>query len=125
MRNRLIILFLIVADGLAISTVTVAQRGQRQTLNPIFEQATNKPFQPHDFAGTWSRNSEGFGGGGTCFDWGDRGFSNDWPSFNPGGQKRFNANKPSYRRAAGKPHAKAPPQEHHGRRRSLPPPNTP
>jgi hypothetical protein len=139
MRNRLIILFFIVAGGLAISTVTVAQRGaapetaqrgaaprgggQRQTLNPIFEQATNKPFKPHDFAGIWSRNSEGFGGGGTCFDCGDRGFSNDWPSFTPEGQKRFDANKPSYGRALGSADANAHPEEHIGRRRAVPPAN--
>ena len=60
MRNRLIILFLIVVGGLAISTVIAApkrcrtrrcstrsgpaRRWPATNLNPIFEQATNKPF---------------------------------------------------------------------------------
>src|SRR2546428_456481 len=30
-------------------------------------------FDPHDLGGIWSRNSQGYGGGGTCRGCGDRG----------------------------------------------------
>ena len=86
---------------------------------------SDKKFDPHDLAGVWTRNSSrlGFGGGGTCPDCGDRGFSNDVPPFTPLGQKMFDANKPSYGRNLGTPDAVAHPEEHIGRRRAVPPSN--
>src|SRR5438034_2412463 len=41
----------------------------------IFAQS----FDPHDLGGIWSRNSQGYGGGGTCRGCGDRGFNSDVP----------------------------------------------
>lgn len=83
----------------------------------------SRPFNPRDIAGIWSRNPQGFGGGATCADCGDRGFGNDVPPFTPEGQKRFDANKPSYGRALGSADAAAHPEEHIGRRRATPPSN--
>ena len=39
---------------------------------------SNMPFEPHDLAGIWTPNGNGFGGGGRCRDCGDRGYS--WSS---------------------------------------------
>ena len=74
-------------------------------------QPSDKPFDPHDLAGIWTRNSSpgGYGGGGTCPDCGDRGFGNDVPPFTPFGQKMFDANKPSYGRTLGSADAAAHP----------------
>jgi hypothetical protein len=138
MRNRLVTLTVALAAVMVFSLTAFAQqrgaggpapaaaqgggRGQRG-LNPTFEQRTDLPFNAKDFAGIWSRNSGGFGGGGTCPDCGDRGYSDEWPSFTPEGQKRFELNKPSYGRALGSPDAAAHPEEHIGRRRAIPPAN--
>jgi len=85
----------------------------------------NRPFDPHDLSGIWSRNGSpgGYGGGSTCRDCGDRGFGNDVPPFTPLGQKMFDANKPSYGRNLGSADANAHPEEHIGRRRAVPPAN--
>jgi hypothetical protein len=85
----------------------------------------NKPFDKHDLNGIWSRNGSplGYGGGGTCRDCGDRGFGNDVPPFTALGQKKFDANKPSYGRNLNSPEAAAHPEEHIGRRRAVPPAN--
>ena len=83
----------------------------------IFAQS----FDPHDLSGIWSRNSQGYGGGGTCRGCGDRGFNNDVPPMTAWGQARFEANKPSYGRALGSPAAAQHPEEHIGRRRGVPP----
>src|SRR5690242_19941958 len=50
---------------------------------------SNLPFDPHDLAGIWSPNANGFGGGGRCRDCGDRGYSFEWPVFTPAGQAVF------------------------------------
>jgi len=78
-------------------------------------------FDPHDLSGIWSRNSQGYGGGGTCRGCGDRGFNNEVPPMTPSGQARFDANKPSYGRALGSAAAAQHPEEHIGRRRGVPP----
>jgi len=82
---------------------------------------SNLPFDPHDLAGIWSPNGNGFGGGGRCRDCGDRGYSFDFPQFTPAGQVAFDKNIPSYGRAKGTPDAAAHPEEHIGRRRAQPP----
>jgi len=85
----------------------------------------NKPYDKHDLSGIWSRNGSpgGYGGGGTCRDCGDRGYSNEVPALTPLGQKMFDANKPSYGRNLGSPEAAAHPEEALGRRRAVPPAN--
>ena len=85
----------------------------------------NKPYDKKDISGIWSRNGSpgGFGGGGTCRDCGDHGFSNEVPPLTPLGQKMFDANMPSYGRNLNSPEAKAHPEEAIGRRRAVPPAN--
>jgi hypothetical protein len=149
MRNRLVTLIVAIVAILVLSLPVLAQgqragggqrggggaapaaqagggRGQRG-LNEVYEQRTDVPFQPHDIAGIWSRNSGGYGGGGTCPDCGDRGYAGgspaEFPTFTPEGQKRFDLNKPSYGRALGSADANAHPEEHIGRRRAVPPAN--
>ena len=82
---------------------------------------SNMPFDPHDLAGIWSPNGNGFGGGGRCRDCGDRGYSFEFPEFTPAGQAAFDKNIPSYGRAKDSADAKAHPEEHIGRRRAQPP----
>ena len=81
----------------------------------------NTPFNARELGGIWSRNGGGFGGGGTCRDCGDRGYSAEWPMFTPAGQAAFEKNIPSYGRAKDSDDAKAHPEEHIGRRRAQPP----
>ena len=50
---------------------------------------SNMPYDPHDLAGVWSPNANGFGGGGRCRDCGDRGYSFEFPEFTPAGQAAF------------------------------------
>jgi hypothetical protein len=97
-------------------------RGGITAHNPATD---NKPYDKHDLSGIWTRNGTpgGYGGGGTCRDCGDRGFSNEVPPFTPVGQKMFDANKPSYGRLLGSTDAAAHPEEHIGRRRAVPPAN--
>ncbi len=109
--------------ALLFSSLALAQgRGGVMAANPA---NANKPYDKHDLSGIWSRNGSpaGYGGGGTCRDCGDRGFSNDVPPFTPLGQKMFDANKPSYGRNLGSPEANAHTEEHIGRRRAVPPAN--
>lgn len=80
-----------------------------------------RPFNPRDLAGIWSRNGGGYGGGGTCRDCGDRGYSLEFPEFTPEGQKAFERNIPSYGRPVDTEEARANPQEHIGRRRAQSP----
>jgi len=56
-------------------------------------------FDPHDLAGIWTPNGNGFGGGGRCRDCGERGYSVEFPEFTPAGQAAFDKNIPSYGRA--------------------------
>ena len=124
MRNRFAILTAVGAGVLLFSSLALAQggRGGIMAANPA---NANKPFDKHDLSGIWTRNGTpaGYGGGGTCRDCGDRGFSNDVPPMTPLGQKMFDANKPSYGRNLGSPDANAHPEEHIGRRRAVPPAN--
>lgn len=85
----------------------------------------NKPYDKRDLSGLWSRNGSpgGYGGGGTCRDCGDRGYSADVSPLTPLGQKMFDANKPSYGRLLGSADAAAHPNEPIGRRRAVPPAN--
>ena len=83
----------------------------------------NKPFDKHDLSGIWTRNGSpgGYGGGGTCRDCGDRGYSPKVPPLTAFGKKMFEANKPSYGRLLGSADAAAHPEEDIGRRRAVPP----
>jgi len=121
MRNRFAIF---TGTALLFSSLALAQGGRGGILaaNPA---NANKPYDKHDLSGIWTRNGTpaGYGGGGTCRDCGDRGYSNDVPPMTPLGQKMFDANKPSYGRNLGSPDANAHPEEHIGRRRAVPPAN--
>ncbi len=121
MRNRFAIF---TGAVLLFSSLALAQggRGGIMAANPA---NANKPYDKHDLSGIWTRNGTpaGYGGGGTCRDCGDRGFSNDVPPMTPLGQKMFEANKPSYGRNLGSPDANAHTEEHIGRRRAVPPAN--
>jgi hypothetical protein len=121
MRSRFAIF---TGSALLFSSLVLAQGGRGGILaaNPA---NANKPYDKHDLSGIWTRNGTpaGYGGGGTCRDCGDRGFSNDVPPLTPLGQKMFDANKPSYGRNLGSPDANAHPEEHIGRRRAVPPAN--
>jgi hypothetical protein len=109
----------------AFSSVTLGQGGRGGGIMAAKPANANRPFDPHDLSGIWSRNGSpgGYGGGSTCRDCGDRGFGNDVPPFTPLGQKMFDANKPSYGRNLGSADANAHPEEHIGRRRAVPPAN--
>jgi len=128
MRNRFVILIVALVAVVVFSLVIAAQNrgaqgGQQQQGARGNATPDNRPFKVRDLAGIWSRNSGGYGGGGTCRECGDRGFGNNVPPFTPEGQKRFDANKPSYGRALGSEDAAAHPEEHIGRRRAIPPAN--
>ena len=95
--------------GAAGATVLIAQQGnapQTGARGAAAGQAgrqgaaprDTRPFNAREIGGVWSRNSNGFGGGGTCVDCGDRGYSLEWPEFTPDGQKAFDQNIPSYGR---------------------------
>jgi len=99
--------------GAAGATVLIAQQGNAPR--------DTRSFNAREIGGVWSRNANGFGGGGTCADCGDRGYSLEWPEFTPDGQKAFDQNIPSYGRERDSADAKAHPEEHIGRRRAQPP----
>lgn len=103
----------------------LAQEGRGNTAPLKRTLPIDKPYNPHDLAGIWTRSNTalGWGGGSTCPDCGDRGFSNDVPAFTAAGQKAFDANKPSYGRLLGTADAAAHPEEHIGRRRAVSPAN--
>ena len=64
MRNRLVIMTIALAAVLIFSLVIVAQnRGGRGSAAPAAPDT--RPFNPKELAGIWSRNSQGYGGGGT------------------------------------------------------------
>ena len=75
------------------------------TIPPIREDA--RPFDPKDLSGVWRGSLYGYG--------------LKVPPFTPEGQKRFEANKPSYGLALGTPEALARTDWHIGRRRGVPP----
>ena len=106
MRNRVIAILPATLAVALFSSLTLAQ---------------NQSFNPRDLNGVWSRNAQGWGGGGTCRDCGDRGFGNNVPRFTPQGEALFNANKPSYGRELGSAAAANNAQEAIGRRRAVPP----
>jgi hypothetical protein len=110
---------------LLLSSSLFGQGGRGGGILAASPANANRTFDAHDLTGYWSRNGNinGFGGGSTCRDCGDRGFGNDVPPFTPIGQKMFDANKPSYGRALGSADANAHPEEHIGRRRAVPPAN--
>jgi hypothetical protein len=116
-------LFAVLGGVLLFSSTLLAQGRGGPPLPRI--APSDKAFDPHDLSGIWTRNGTpgGYGGGGTCADCGDRGFSNDVPPFTPLGQKLFDANKPSYGRLLGSADAAAHPEEAIGRRRAVPPAN--
>ena len=121
-------LFVVSLFPLALSFTALAQAGRgpgRGGITAHDAANDNKSYDKHDLSGVWTRNGTpgGYGGGGTCRDCGDRGFSNDVPPFTPLGQKMFDANKPSYGRILGSADAAAHPEEHIGRRRAVPPAN--
>ena len=127
MQRRMIVLMTAAAAVVALSVTSAGQQagtGQREGGAGRGRAAAapdTRPFNARELAGTWSRNSGGFGGGGTCADCGDRGFSLEWPVFTPEGQAAFDRNIPSYGREKDSADAKAHPEEHIGRRRSQPP----
>jgi hypothetical protein len=114
-QYRVIALVSVAAAAVALSAALVAQQAQPGT------RAAAGAFNARDLAGIWSRNSNGFGGGGTCQGCGDRGFSTDFPEFTREGQAAFDKNIPSYGRAKDTEDARAHPEEHIGRRRAQPP----
>ena len=90
MKSRILGFIVIIAFcGGAFTLLTFGQRGGPPPQLPRY-LPSDKKFDPHDLAGVWTRNSSrlGYGGGGTCPDCGDRGFSNDVPPFTPLGQMR-------------------------------------
>jgi len=106
LRNRVLAAVLLTSAVALSSSHTLAQ---------------DQAFNPRDLSGVWSRNAQGWGGGGTCRECGDRGFGNKVPPFTPAGEALFSANKPSYGRALGSAAAANNTQEHIGRRRAVPP----
>jgi hypothetical protein len=65
-------------------------------------------FDPHDFSGVWGRfgseaRTTGIQGGGGCRECGDAGFGSAVPPFTPEGQKKFDANLPTYGRTTDSP----------------------
>src|SRR5215468_7144176 len=111
MKRVFAVLFLTLPFSVAVVGLFVpgpGGRGGNTAHNPAND---NKAYDKHDLSGIWTRNGTpgGYGGGGTCRDCGDRGFSSDVPPFTPLGQKMFEANKPSYGRNLGSPDANAHP----------------
>src|SRR5881628_4027564 len=104
---RIRVSFVIFALAL-LSLPLAAQRGGRGNA----AAAPSPPHDPHDLTGIWNL------AGGT-----DLSLSRTPPPLTPEGQKRFDANKPSYGRELGSADAAAHPEEHIGRRRALPPAN--
>lgn len=129
MRSRLVTFAALCPGLLLLAPAMFAQgRGADSTRAPRIldrEKPMDKPFDPHDLAGIWTRNSslKGYGGGGTCYDCGDRGYGSDVPPLTAEGKKMFDANKPSYGRSLGSADAAAHTEEDIGRRRAVAPSN--
>ena len=118
MPNRFMTIIVTASTLLTLSSPALAQNAPRQAAPAASAKA---PLDPHDLNGIWSRNNQGWGGGGTCRECGDRGFGNDVPPMTPEGEKLFNSYKPSYGRELGSAAAAKNTQEHIGRRRAVPP----
>jgi hypothetical protein len=126
MKIKLAVFGIATGSLLCCTPVALAQGGPGERgITAGDPKNANKPYDKHDISGIWTRNGTpgGYGGGGTCRDCGDRGFSNDVPPLTPLGQKMFDVNKPSYGRLLGSADAAAHPEEAIGRRRSVPPVN--
>lgn len=126
MKIKLAVFGIATGSLLFCTSAALAQGGPGERgITAADPKNANKPYDKHDISGIWSRNGTpgGYGGGGTCRDCGDRGFSNDVPPLTPLGQKMFDVNKPSYGRLLGSADAAAHPEEAIGRRRSVPPVN--
>jgi hypothetical protein len=131
MQHRFITSLGVLATVLAVSSVVAGQQGAapqgaagRQgggRQGGAAAPRDSRPFNARELGGIWSRNGGGYGGGGTCPDCGDRGYSMDFPEFTAEGQKAFDRNIPSYGRVKDSADAKAHPEEHIGRRRAQPP----
>ena len=119
MKTKITVLGILACGGLFWVSSALAQ-GPGRGITAGDPKNANKPYDKHDISGIWTRNGTpgGYGGGGTCRDCGDRGFSNDVPPLTPLGQKMFDANKPSYGRLLSSADASAHPEEAIGRRRS-------
>jgi hypothetical protein len=102
MRNRLSLLIAAIAL-FGMSSSAFSQRGRANA-------APAPPHDPHDLAGIWNL------GGGQ-----DLSLTPAPPPMTPEGQKKFDANKPSYGRELGSADAAAHSEEHIGRRRAVPP----
>src|SRR5262249_12782762 len=114
MKRLFAVLFLTLPFSLAVVGQGGRGTGGRGGITARNPANGDKAYDKHDLSGIWTRNGTpgGYGGGGTCRDCGDRGFSNDVPPFTPVGQKMFDANKPSYGRLLGSADAAAHPEEH-------------
>jgi hypothetical protein len=123
MQRRIFTAAGVAAAVVVLTTAVAGQQGGRQggrgAATPA--AADNRPFNARELGGIWSRNAGGYGGGGTCRDCGDRGYSLEFPEFTPEGQAAFDRNIPSYGRPKDSEDAKAHPEEHIGRRRAQPP----
>src|SRR3989442_945248 len=83
MRNRFVTLVLAAGIVLTLPSLAAAQNAPRQAAPAASAKA---PFDSHDLNGIWSRNNQGWGGGGTCAECGDRGFGNNVPPMTPEGE---------------------------------------
>ena len=113
MRNRVLIVTLVVVATLGFSLVSLAQTQQA-------------PFNPRDISGYWTRNPQTFDRTAPpCAECREPasgyGYGLDVPPFTPEGQKRFDANKTGKGWAPDSPQAKQNPNVHIGRRRGVPP----
>ena len=63
MRNRFMTVIVTASTLLTLSSPALAQNAPRQAAPAASAKA---PFDPHDLNGIWSRNNQGWGGGGTC-----------------------------------------------------------
>src|SRR5271168_3144685 len=100
---------LLVLGAYLLCSSSVFAQGGGPAILAADPKNANRPYDKHDISGIWSRNGTpgGYGGGGTCRDCGDRGFSNNVPPLTPLGQKMFDANKPSYGRNLNSPESDA------------------
>ena len=123
MRNRVLIVILVLVAILGCSFIALAQTQQAAAAR---KPASDSKFDPHDISGVWTRNPRTFDRNApACPECGEPiggyGFGLDVPPFTPEGRKRFDANKTGKGLAPDSPQALANPQIHIGRRRGVPP----